>query len=232
MRSRLNEFKDLAAQTGVGNAFLCWTARALERLSARKIRLFKYYLMAQPISAAPLATKARASSIQVHIVDAGAPAVGLFPRPPDVIRQRFESGAICFAGMSAEKFVGFIWLKEGQYNEDEVRCRYLLMPRAEAVWDFDVYVEPQFRLGRAFSRLWDAAYDFMRSKGYRWSLSRVSAFNAASLTSHTRLGAVRVGWAVFLLMGPVQLALHSGAPYVHLALSTRQRLALEVTAPK
>jgi hypothetical protein len=56
-------------------------------------------------------------------------------------------------------------------------------PSGKAVWDFDVYVVPAYRLGYTFLKLWDTANAHLRSLGVRWTLSRISAFNAGSLSS-------------------------------------------------
>lgn len=231
LRSRLEGLKDLAGQTGWVNAAWYALSRALESTSGGRVRLIKYYLMAQPLAPSAVAGKATAS-LTVTMVGSQTQYVAAFPRPPQVIRQRFDSGAICFVAANVGVFVGFLWLKERQYEEDEVRCLFLPQPAEHAVWDFDVYIEPRFRIGRAFSRLWDAAYAFMRSKDYRWTMSRVSAFNSASLRSHARLGAVRVGSAIFLCAGPMQVSLLSGAPYVHVSFSPSRRPVIKVAAPR
>ncbi len=231
LRSQLAGLKDLAKQTGWSNAVWYALARGLGTASGGRVRLIKYYLMAQPIAPSAVSGKASAS-INVAIVGPDAACVSAFPRPAEVLRQRFESGAICFAATGAAGFVGFLWLKEQAYEEDEVRSLFIPTPVEQAVWDFDVYVEPRYRIGRAFSRLWDAAYDFMRSKGYRWTMSRVSAFNAASLRSHARLGAVPVGSATYLCLGALQISMFSTAPYLHVGIRSRQRPVIRVQPPR
>ena len=44
-------------------------------------------------------------------------------------------------------------------------------------------------------------------------------FNPQSSSSHARLGAVYLGRAVFLIIGPVQLTVSSLAPFLHLGLT-------------
>lgn len=231
LRSRLDDFKDLARHTGWSNAVWYALARALGGISGGRIRLIKYYLMAQPVAPSAVAGKA-SPSINVAVVGPDAPCVGAFPRPPEIIRCRFESGAICFVATGNDGFVGFLWLKERLYEEDEVRCMFVPSPASQAVWDFDVYVEPRYRIGRAFSRLWDAAYEFMRAKGYRWTMSRVSAFNSASIRSHARLGAVPVGSATFVCAGALQISLLSRAPFVHVGFRSGHRPIVHVEAPR
>ena len=126
---------------------------------------------------------------------------------------------------------GFLWLASGIYEEDEVRCRYQLANPTETVWDFDVYVEPRFRLGRTFARLWDAANEDLRQRCIRWSISRISAFNPASLAAHARLGALPLGHASFLCLGRLQLAFLPDRWKPQLSWNNEKRPVLVLRAP-
>jgi GNAT superfamily N-acetyltransferase len=115
------------------------------------------------------------------------------------------------------KLVGFIWIKRDGYQEDEVRCHYVLRPASQLAWDFDAYVAPEFRVSRAFSQLWEAANEYLRDLGCRWTISRISAFNAMSLRSHQRLGTVHLHTGYFVVLGSAQVSIFSCRPYVHVA---------------
>jgi hypothetical protein len=119
----------------------------------------------------------------------------------------------------------------GAYEEDDVRCLFVLEPAGEASWDFDVFVDPTARLGFAFLRLWDEANRLLSSEGVKWSISRISAFNVGSLASHRRLGLRRIASAVFVCVGPVQLMFATCRPYVHLALGAASRPVMRLRAP-
>jgi len=206
-------------------------SRILALISGRRCRIVKYYLVAQPVAAEPLVSPARGQDFRIERVEAQDPLTTQFPRPPDVIRRRYAAGAICFAASKQGRLIGFIWLKHDVYEEDEVRCSFLPMPSKEAVWDFDVYVDPAFRLGRAFLRLWDGAYAYLRTQGISWTMSRISSFNNASLTSHQRLGAVRLGQATFLCFGSWQLSFSSLTPGFHLSRDVSDAPKLPLLAP-
>jgi hypothetical protein len=154
-----------------------------------------------------------------------------FPRPADVLARRFAQGTSCHSAIVNGRFGGFIWISRQCYEEDEVRCSYRLDDPQRCVWDFDVYVPPELRMGRTLARLWQHVDALLAAEGVAWSLSRISAFNRASQQSHARLGAVQVGWAVFLVLGPVQLALATRTPYLHLSLTRASRPTLTVRAP-
>jgi hypothetical protein len=148
-----------------------------------------------------------------------------------VIARRFAEGAVCFVARSGERFAGFIWLQLSPYEEDEVRCRYVPTPGATTAWDYDVYVVPEFRMSRAFLRLWDAANAHLRQNGVAWTLSRISMFNPSSLGAHARLGVRPTGTAVFVRFGAVELAFFSMAPYVHFSRTMAKRPVVTLRAP-
>lgn len=223
--------KALVAELGVLDASLYLLSRTLEKTTRNRMRLFKYFLVAQPVHPKPLIPESRRGAILVRIVDHIDPIVATFPRPREVINNRFRLGARCFVAEMNGRFAGFLWLKERCYEEDEVRCLFRPTPEDQAVWDFDVYIDPEFRLSRAFSRLWDAAYEFLRSRHYRWTTSRVSAFNSPSLKSHARLGAVKVNWIVFLVVGGCQVSISGESPFLHLSLSSASRPTCAVRVP-
>lgn len=207
--------RQLATTLGPGTAAGYALARALEIATRGRLRLIAYRFVAQPVPRDGESAPVRAGPIALRNLHADDPLVAQFPRPPSVIARRFRDGAHCLAAIKGDRLVGFLWFKEREYVEDEVRCIYRFDPQT-AVWDFDVYIEPELRLGRLFARLWDFANRELRARGYRWTLSRISAFNAASLAAHQRLGARRVGSALFIVAGSVQVSFASCAPYVHI----------------
>ncbi|MCX8114263.1 MAG: GNAT family N-acetyltransferase, partial [Burkholderiaceae bacterium] len=186
------------------------------------MRLVSYHFVAQPVAATDQLTPGLARSIEFRSLHPDDPLVPQLPRPPEVIARRFRSGARCLAAVKSGRLVGFLWYKEREYFEDEVRCRYRYHPTA-SVWDFDVYVAPEFRLGRLFARLWDFANSELRARGFRWTISRISAFNPESLAAHSRLGARRLGSAMFLVAGPLQVSFASLPPYVHVGWHDQMR---------
>lgn len=148
------------------------------------------------------------------------------PRPEHVIEKRFEQGSVCVYQEKDGALRGYIWLQLGDFQEDEVRAVFAPSPIEQTVWDFDVYVDPDYRLSRSFSRLWQAVNAELRERGVRWSHSRISAFNPGSIRVHEKLGAVRTGWAVFLCIGKLQCLFSCRAPYAHFSKSSRPRVVI------
>lgn len=228
---RLRSLGEMVRRLGLPSALLWGTARAISMASADRWRLIRYRFVAQPVAAGPLAPEGRRSALVIRRVDAGDSLVAQFPRPPAVIAERFRMGAVCLAAEIDGRFAGFLWIKESQYPEDEVRCVYRIEPAADAVWDFDVYIEPAFRFGRTFARLWDAANAWLRERGYRWSLSRISAFNPDSLAAHRRLGTRIVGSATFIRVGRAQIAFLDRAPFMHVGWRDEQAPTFRLRPP-
>lgn len=213
MQARLAALRALIRERGAPLALLYLVHRVLDRLSQGRARIVPYRLVAQPIGQA-IAVRDDPHSV-VRRIAPGDPLAAAFPRPAAVNAARWAAGATCHALTIKGAFAGTIWTQSDAYDEDEVRCRYVLAEPGRSVWDFDVYVEPRHRLGRAMARLWKAVDDDLAARGVRWSFSRISMFNPESMNSHARLGARPVGWVVFFCMGPWQAGLLSQAPWLH-----------------
>jgi hypothetical protein len=196
----------VAEQGGAGAALLYVVHRMLQRLSGGRVAIVPYWLMAQPIGAGAFGRLAGDPHTVVRPVSADDPVTAAFPRPREVVAQRFASGAECHVVWVRGQFAGHIWIARGRFAEDEVRCVFEIADPATGVWDFDVYLEPRLRFGRTMGRLWMAVDEALAATGVRWSFSRINGFNSASLRAHERLGARAVGRAVFLCVGRRQLA--------------------------
>jgi hypothetical protein len=217
---------------GFGNGLLYCADRVLAVATRGYCKLYKYYFVAQPVPDERPREVATATRTRIHRETNADNIVRSFPRPPEVIARRLADGATCLVAERDGEAIGFIWLKFDSYEEDEVRCLYLLEPAKEMAWDFDAFIAPRFRMSRAFVQLWDAAFERLREHGCRWSVSRISAFNPGSLNSQRRLGAVHLHTAVFTAVGPAQLTLLSCRPFVHLSLGRRSRPTIVLHLPR
>ncbi|WP_227817213.1 GNAT family N-acetyltransferase [Nitrogeniibacter aestuarii] len=217
------------SQLGLGNGLAYLSGRLLASATGGRCKIVRYRFVAQPIPAD--VTPLPEGATVIKSVDATHPLVPTFPRPAHVIERRFRQGDTCFLATSKGAFAGFLWLAHGAYDEDEVRCRYELTDTTRTVWDYDVYIEPKYRLGRMFSRLWQAANHALASEGVRWSISRISTFNPDSIAAHSRLGAQTLSHATFVVLGPAQLALVSQAPYLHVSLRAASAPTVRLKPP-
>jgi hypothetical protein len=201
---------------GFTNGLLYLLGRAMQALSGGRWRLIRYYLVAQPVPSPFIPVCRSSESERVLEITLPNPIIEKFPRPYSVIQGRFKKKYVCLAACSKQRFSGFLWFARGSYDEDEVHCRFVLAAPISTVWDFDVHVEPDFRLGRTFARLWDAANERFSSDGIEWSISRISAFNKQSIQSHGRMGILRLHVLTFVCLGKLQIGLMSCRPYFNI----------------
>lgn len=216
MRKRLLQ---LAGQLGLINAGLYLFNRFFAHFSI-PVRIIKYYFVVQMIHKERNLPRNRGKNLNSKVIT----NFNLYnlpcPRPDSVIKDRFDQGAVCLSVHRGDEFAGCFWFIKNNYQEDEVRCKYHLISD-DSVWDFDVYVEPKFRLSPVFLKLWDDASEHLLKDGCLYTFSRISAFNPMSLASHKRMGAETVGFAVFLCLGSVQVMMSNLFPFVHVSINSQ-----------
>ncbi len=217
-------------QRGLLNTVLYALRRFLTGYS-RHLRLYKYYFVAQPVAASANLPAHRGRRIEIRCVPPTDSAVALFPRPPSVVQARYNQGATCLGAFQDDRFVGYAWIIADMYDEDEVRCRFCPLPAGRSAWDFDFHLQPDYRGGAAFGRLWDEVNAYLSARGIGWTLSRISAFNTASLAAHRRLGARILGSALFFSIGSWQLMFATVAPFFHLTMPQRRGPTIRLHAP-
>lgn len=214
---------------GLLRAALYAVTRLLDRVGRGRLRLVIYRLVAQPVPDRPLI--GRPGRVEVREIPPERIDAGQFPRPEEVIRWRCRQGYKCLGAFRDDRMIGFIWLALQGYDEDEVRCRFDPQPEDRCAWDFDIFVRPEHRIGTCFARLWQAANEYLRERGYRWTMSRISYFNVESLAAHRRLQAAELGTVAFLVAGPVQFTIATCRPWLHVAFSRGQRPRITLGEP-
>ena len=212
---------------GLAAGLLYVTDRALRALSPR-LGLFVYELVAQPIPDKPLLPAHVERKLSCAEIGPGHPALAQMPVPAEVVRARFDQKAICLGTWRGEVLLGYIWLCFGCYREDEVRCDYLIAEAADSVFDFDLYIFPEHRMGRAFASVWHGANEYLRARGVRRSLSRMTRFNNASRRSHAHLHSQRVARVLIFVAWRLEVMFADIAPYVAVSISPRRRAQLHL----
>jgi len=142
--------------------------------------------------------------------------------------ERFSRGDGGVVAIRKNQLVGHAWWAVRPYPEPEARCTFEWGDGSDAVFDFDVYVRPEQRMGIGFMAVWDALAEELRSQGVQYTYSRISRFNLASQRAHARLGATAIGQAIFLCAGPLTIALTAQAPFLRMALGSGCRLRLRL----
>jgi hypothetical protein len=205
--------------------------RVLRRIHPH-LGLVMYDLMAQPITDKPLLPAGLARNLSFRELAADSSEVAAMAARPEIKAQRFAQGATALGVFRKDTLLGYVWFCTGRYVEDEVRCVYVMQHPEVAVFDFDLVVVPESRMGLGFAALWHCANQYLTARGVRTSYSRVTRFNVASRLAHQRLGARRFGTALFLQVASVEVMLASVQPYVSFSVgpSTQPQLVLDAAA--
>jgi len=164
----------------------------------------RFYVVMQPVAQKPGIPGKRGKNIRVDRLNREDPALSTFVRVAEEIQERFDQGAVCFGAWRQDHLIAWIWLILGSYQDFNFHLRFVPTPAEKTCWDLDIFVEPEYRLGFAFARLWEEARAYLARHGVEWSASMISAFNTASLRSHKRLDSRIVGSVTILELGRLQ----------------------------
>ncbi len=207
----------------------------LDRLVSKAglpVNLRFYDLVAQAVADDFVLPARRRAAFEIREIGRDDPALALIPATPEVLAFRFNQPAVCLGAWSKGQLVGYLWLCLGPYEEDEVRCRFVPVPETEAVWDFDVYIFPEHRIGFGFAALWEGAHAYLRGRGVRFTLSRIARTNVDSQRAHRHFGLKRLGRTLFITGNRAQIMLATVPPYVHVAVRPERRPVIRLHAPR
>ena len=227
MAGRIQRLLGPLREFGFGAGLLYMADRVLRAVSPRW-GLYVYELLAQPVIGKPLLPAGLARKLRSAEISAGHPDLALMPAFEHIKSARFEQGARCLGVYKLDELIGYVWFCRNRYDEDEVRCRYVLADPGTGIFDFDLVVMPKHRMGIGFVAVWDAANRFLAAQGVSHTFSRMTRFNLSSRRAHARMGARCVGRATFLQLGRLELMLASVPPYV--ACTVRGRVPLMLKA--
>jgi hypothetical protein len=201
-------------QMGFAGWLLYATNRALNRISKGRVEILALRFYLQPLPADRLVEVRENDPVRVGPVSPASLDLAAFGRPIDAIHERIAAGSICIAALRERELLGFMWLQRGALKERLVECYMRVEPSSQVVWDYDFFIHPRYRLGRLFGRLWDAAASTLREEGVAATISWIRIENRASELAHARLGAQRIGWAVFVRLRGGRAMVTSFPPYL------------------
>ncbi len=131
--------------------------------------------------------------------------------------------------------MGYVWFCFRTYVEDEVRCIYELTDPVHSVFDFDLYVMPEYRMGIGFMAIWHGANAYLHERGIKYTFSRLTRFNLASRRSHAHLGWKCAARVIFLQAWRIEAMLANIFPYIAITWAPSQfthlRLSPDVLGP-
>ena len=226
----ISKVTTLFRQFGFGGGLLYLVNRAMQAVSSQ-LGLYAYEFMAQPIPSKPIVPPHLVKSFTFREIPRGHPDIARMPARTDIKESRFEQGAMCLGTYRGDDLVGYIWLCFDRYREDEVRCDYHLADAAHSVFDFDLYILPQHRMGLGFMAIWHGANQFLHARGVTYTFSRLSRLNTASKRSHAHLKWRRIGQALVLKAWKAELMVLDIAPYIAVSFSPSRRIALRLAVP-
>lgn len=201
--------------------------RALQAVSPR-LAVQVYELMVQPIPDKSLLPGKLGKSLEIREIRRGAPEVERMPARPDIKERRFEQGAVCLGAYRKGELIGYLWLCFDRYDEDEVRCTYLLSPPGQAVFDFDLYIFPEHRMGLGFVGIWNGVNEYLRERNIKFTFSRLTRFNLPSRRAHAHLGWKRVASAVFFQAWGLEVMFATMRPFFHVSIRRSNRVELRL----
>jgi hypothetical protein len=210
---------------GLAAGLLYSIDRMLCSISPR-MHLYVYELTVQPIRSDPLLPGRPNKQVEIREIKAGDAEIAAMPVRPEIMRARLAQHAICLGAFRKGALIGYMWFCFDAYDEDEVRCRYVLGRPNESVFDYDFYIFPEHRMGLGFVALWAGANEFLHRLGIRYTFSRLTRFNVASRRAHRHLGGKLIGRVLFLQAWRLEIMLATLFPYVHAAIATKRRVRL------
>ncbi|MEO7559793.1 MAG: hypothetical protein ABIT23_06015 [Nitrosospira sp.] len=223
----LQKLTRLLKEFGFFAGLLYTIDRVLAAISP-SLRLYFYEIMVQPIPEEPLIPARLTKNLEIREIKRGDPEVDLMPARADIKEARFRQNAICLGAFQKGRFIGYMWFCSYAYEEDEVRCTFLLSPVDEAVFDFDFYLFPEHRMGLGFIGMWSGANKFLNNRGIKYTFSRLTRFNLASRRAHNHLGWKCIGRTLFLQAWRLQVMVATIFPYFHLSFSKSGRVQLKL----
>jgi hypothetical protein len=210
---------------GFAAGLLYAIGRSLSKISPG-LRLYSYELMVQPIKTEVLLPSRLQRHLEIREIKACDPEIALMPVRPEIMRARLAQDTTCLGAFRKGNLIGYMWFCRGSYEEDEVRCTYVLLDNDESVFDFDFYLYPEHRMGLGFVALWNGANQFLSNRSVRYTFSRLTRFNLASRRAHQHLGWKVVGRALFIRAWRFQLMLATLPPYFHISVTDGSRVRI------
>lgn len=223
-------FRSDIRQMGLAGWLFYAADRALNRISSGRVGILALRFYLQPLPNERLIAVRENDPVRVEPISPGSLDLAAFGRPTDAIQERIDAGSTCIAALRDGELLGFMWLQQGTLKERLVRCHMHVEPCSRVVWDYDFFIQPRYRLGRLFGRLWDAASASLRGQGVEATVSWIRLGNRASEQAHARLGAKKIGWAIFLNVFGRQVMITSFRPcFDYAGLRRTLRLDVDVT---
>lgn len=220
----ISSFKEYGPSSGLVYIF----HRALQRMS-KNAGLYYYDWTIQPVTNKRIIPERIASKYAYRKIEKGDKALQEIPVPSGVLDFRYEQDSECIALFKDDKLAAYIWLTYGSYDEDEIRATFHLDPPHQAVFDYNLYIIPDFRMGMAFAAIWDYVNRYLFDKGIRYTYSRITHTKINSAGAHKLLGARFIGKSITLKLWNFQLMYTTQTPKLSVLFDSNKRVRINLT---
>ncbi len=190
------------------------------------------HFITQPVPHKRLLPLGLAQSITVRPVEPNDLGDADLPLTSELLQDRKNKGVVCLGVYDGGRLLGFHCFSFRSHDDEMYRARFNVGPDGKAVWDFDIFILTTHRCGLTFAHLWDGVFDYLRERDIAWLTSYISATNSTSLKSHLRMGSVKLGSAIFLRLGMLQMIFSTRSPYLHVSLADNVKPSFRLNAPE
>ncbi|MCB2100916.1 MAG: GNAT family N-acetyltransferase [Rhodobacterales bacterium] len=223
--------KAFARQVGWGNAAVYWADRVFRRLGGW-LHLDRCHYYVEPVPDKPKVPERLFRGLEVRTLAPDDLAGQVVPLTAETVARRLAAGNVGLGVYAKGDLIGYGWLNPGLHDDEMYRARFRPLPEGKVAWSYDFWVKPEVRGGLVFACLNEAHYAHMRDHGLTHAVSYIQATNQASLASHERMGAYRIGSSTFVVLFGAWLVLSTVPPRLSLSFRRQGRptLALAVDA--
>jgi ribosomal protein S18 acetylase RimI-like enzyme len=189
MQSGPNTVADRAARP-VGSPLRLGTIGTLKAIPRLFVHVRRWYLIERRIALdlPPVDTRPSLRWRLADLPDLEALASLRAPAPTYSarFRTRFGRGQDCVACFDDETVAGYFWMST--IKEFEPRAGYMIRPRQDESYGFDLFVRPAYRRSRVGSQLVIRFLHHAREAGRSKAIAMVEVTNLASLAMFASLG--------------------------------------------
>lgn len=227
----LDKIRSLVADIGVMPAAVYSINRLFGMLTKGGMKIELCYFITQPVLNERLIPERLRGTFDVRPVRARDLKGLEIPLTIDLLENRNKKGIVCLGIYEQDSLIGYHCFSFGTHDDELYRVRFDVGPKGEAVWDFDIFILPEFRGGLGFAILWDGVFEYLRDRKINWLTSYIAATNTASLRSHNRMGSFALGKVIFIQAWMLQIVFSTRFPRFHASLTDLRKPKFYLAPP-
>ncbi|OGW50301.1 MAG: hypothetical protein A2078_10790 [Nitrospirae bacterium GWC2_57_9] len=172
----------------------------LDRMTFQFVQVRRFYLMAY--SSIPDVRGLRGPGLirNGEPTDIGAMAMLDTLERQEIFRQRFGAGDHCAVAVAGSRIIGYEWFTSKRFHEEQ-RYLYPLSVPDDAIYAYDAFILPEFRISGVWVRFKKHLAEQMRELGRQRIITLIDSHNALSLKTHVRFGFTVYKSVLFVRVG-------------------------------